>query len=1080
MISKPVFSNLLRTTNYCSFLLLFFAQQILAQQSGALIGTVLDPSGAPVASSEIEILNTSTQVLRSLQADSAGSYESTGLLPGTYRISAKAKGFATKVVDNVLLSFGARIRVDIPLVVGEVSSTVNVNADLAVIETESPRITQVLTSKKVLDLPYNQLGTLNLGRFVPGTYPASGNFEWSSAGGGNTQIGQSFDGIVVNNGNGGMAGGYYYSPSLDAVQEVSYTVSNQSAENSFATTYAVITKSGGPEFHGSGWLYLSNNEWNARNFFAATAPVGQLNRRYGGTLGGPIYKTRTFFFADIQFDKTNNLRQYNDLVPTDKIRSGDFSGLTPIRSPFGGVPYPNNIIPPSEINQTSRGILDFYYQKPTIARDVNFGFFNQTATFQGQLQHYNFRIDHRFNEKHSVNGRLSRQRYNDFNNLAPANPSWGEIRRVNPTWFVSTAWTWVTSPRTLNDFRLGWNDAPDESSSSLNGAEVVRRLGLTGHPGALPSVATVPAFAINGISSFPSPRVPIRLDTIWNISDTFSIVRAKQTIKLGFHFRPVRLFQQLPELQGLFGSANFTGGYTGLGTSDFLLGLPQTSTVLARADDLNRRVNQFGLFVQNDVRISNRLTLNLGLRFERNHSPRETRGGLLFIFDPQSGRIVVPGNEQLNLVDPALRATIPFATASEVNFPAETLIGQRDFLWYPRVGLAYRPFADTRTVIRLGYGIYAIDNANLNSPVGGGPYNVNLTYDNSITSAGARFRLPQMFPASGGGRTVAPGTFSLTTQERERRVPYSQQWNVTLEHQLQTDLSLRLTYQGSKTTSLPYGYNLNQPLPSTEAFSQSRRPYPLYRDIFMREFRGHSLFHGMVAVLSKRFSKGLGVDLSYLWARDLSDAFTFNGGNTDNRYNFAADRGNSPFTPRQRFTMQGMYELPFGKGRSFGKNAPAVAQAIIGGWQLSSVLAIQTGTFFHTTFSGADVTNTQVFSGRADVNRDWRVSDQSIRRWFDRGAFSLPAAGRFGNVGPFSMAGPGRWTLDALLFKEIAFFGEKRFVRFEGSFINVMNHANFSNPVANITLPTAGTIVSTNGIEGGGGRTIQVGIRYRF
>ncbi len=1062
------------------------SERIHAQElAGAIVGTVVDPSGKPIPAAALEVRNVATQVTRSIATDMAGLYEAAGLLPGDYQISVKAAGFERRVVENVSVAFGARVRVDIPLAIGQEAISVSVTAVPSPIETDTARISETLNTKKVLDLPYNNtLGTLNLIRFMPGTYPQSAPYEYTGNGLGNTEINQSFDGISVNNENGGLSGSYYFSPSLDAVQEVSYVEMNQSAENPFATTYSVITKSGGPSYHGSLYEYMTNNSWNARNFFATTAPTGKLNHLFGGTVSGPVIKNRLFFFVDIQQQRNTVLQQYNLLVPTDKVRGGDFSGLAAIHDPTSGIPYPNNIIPAAQISPTANKLLDFYYQQPNTPLNQNFGFFNQTANRSQSLQHYNFRFDQRITDKQSLMVRFTRQLYDDHNGLAPANPAWGDIVRNDPSWFLSVSHTHALTSRLLNEARLGYNDSPDGSSGQLKGGAVVQQLGLQGL-GSLPDVATVPSLSVAGIATMTGPRVPVRDDKIWNISEAVTWIHSVHTVKAGFLIRPMELYQQLPEPQNLFGSVSFNGAFSGMGVSDFLLGLPQTTTTSLRADNLNRKITQYHWFVQDDIRLTPKLTVNIGLRYELNPSPRETNYGELYLFDRSNGKIVVPGQAQLDLINPAVKAVFPIELASTLGLPTNTLIDQRNWLWYPRVGLAYRPFGNGNTVFRAGYGMYAIDQANLYAPTSGyssgGVYASTLSFINSVSPTGALFRLPQIFPAGTSGPPIAVGALSLNSQDPQRSTPYSQQWNITAEHMLNGKTSLRVSYAGNKSTHLPVFYNINQPVASTLPFDQSRRPYPLYSTVTWNEFRGNGIYHGLTAVLSRRFSNGLMFDATYLWARNLDDAFTYVGGNIQNSYNQRPERGNDPFTPRQRFAAQLICQIPYGHGRPFGSHTSLLADRILGGWQISSVTVIQTGTFFTPTYSGADPTNTATFGGRTQVVGDWQIpsGQRILQRWFNPAAFAIPQNGTFGNAGPYSMQGPGRWGEDMGVYKEVS-LGESRVFRVEATAIDIFNHPNFSNPVSDITSPAVGQITSTNGIEGGSGRTIQLGFRFRF
>jgi hypothetical protein len=556
----------------------------------------------------------------------------------------------------------------------------------------------------------------------------------------------------------------------------------------------------------------------------------------------------------------------------------------------------------------------------------------------------------------------------------------------------------------------------------------------------------------------------------------------RHTVKTGFLIRPMTLNQQLPELQGVFGGFNFTGTFTGQGMGDFLLGLPQTTNRIARAYDTSRTITQTHWFVQDDFRLGERLTLNLGLRFERNPEPIEVRSDLVSIFDPNTGSIVVPTETQRAMIDPRVTALVPVILARDAGFDEESIIGQRNKYWYPRASAAWRPFGDARTVLRAGFGLYATDNANLFSAVGGGLYAVSETFDNRIGPNGPLFQLPQMFPTTGSTQPIAPGTLSISTQQRERPVAYSQQWNVSFEREVVRNLTVRLSYQGNRSRNLGVNSNLNQPPAGPAPFDQSRRPYPLYRNITISEFRGQSTFNGLTAAVSRRFSGGLLFDVAYSVQRELSDAFTYFGGQNEDRDDFSRDRGNTQYIPRQRFTAQYIWELPFGHDRRFGSTWRGPVQWIAGGWQVSGFFAAQTGLFFTPTFGGVDTSNTQRIGGRADAVGAGTLSGdaRSIRRWFDPSAFAIPGNGTFGNAQPGSLEGPGRWVKDFGIYKAFKPWNDGRQMRVEATFINVFNHPAFGLPVADITSPTAGQILSTDGTEGGGGRTVQLGFRFTF
>ncbi|MBC7925735.1 MAG: carboxypeptidase regulatory-like domain-containing protein [Bryobacteraceae bacterium] len=1060
------------------------------QLTGSIVGAVTDQTPTSIPNAAVEIINVATQARRTTTTNATGDYEISALLPGRYTVTVVHPGFQSKTISNIALANAARLRVDVEMPVGEVASKITVAAAETLIETETARINETLTPRQVTDLPFNQLhNTIKLARFIPGTYAAGGGgFEWTGAGMGNGTINQAMDGITSNSPNNGNTGGFPASPSLDAVQEVSYTMVNQTAENPYGSTFSVITKSGSNEYHGSLWWFLSNNAWNARNFFATTAPGGDPTHRFGGTFGGPVLKNRLFFFADVAQEIVSQLRQYNDTVPTQKLRSGDFSGLPAIRDPLTNIAFPNNIIPASRINDTGRRLLEYYYQNPTVPRDNNFGLFAFTANPPTKFYHYLGRGDYRISDKQNLMARVSFDRYTDDLQLAPANPAWGSFPRTTDTLFVSVSHTFVLTPNLLNEARFGTSKIPDFSSGTLDGPGEVAKLGLTGYPQALPQVASLPALNVAGLTSLAAPRIVLSSANSPLFLDTVSFQRRNQSIKAGVWIRnAMQTTNYLPALQGVFGTLDFTGAFSGNGVADLLLGLPRTTSRVAQPNEITTVATAMHWFIQDEIQLSRRLTLTAGLRFEHNPAARESVSNLNFVFDPNSGRVIVPGQEQLNRIDPKVRAAVPFGLASDIGADTSTLLNQQTKQWYPRVGLAYRPFGNATTVVRAGYGMYALDNLLIFNQTGG-PYAATQTFDNSITGSTALFQLPRIFPDT-AERPLTPGSLNLESQQRERKSTYFQQWNFSVEHALNSTTSLRVSYIGNRTTHLPFRYNLNQPRASTLPFDQSRRPYPLFRDIGLVEYRGNAQFHGLTTVLSKRFSSGFSYDLAYLFSRDLGTAFIAASGFNNpalihNRYDFSGERGPAPFTPRQRFTAQVIWQLPFGRGRMFANRVHRSVDAIAGGWQLSGFTAIQSGLYTTPIFSGPDPANTQRFSGRANVVGEWRIPEdqRTLQRWFNPSAFALPAPGTFGNAGPFSIQGPGRWVQDLGIFKEFSLLGENRLVtRIEGTFLNVFNHAAFSVPNANISQPaTLGSITSTINAEGGGGRNMQFALRFRF
>ena len=1058
---------------------------------GSIIGTVTDPSGAPIAGAKVEARNVATQVARSITTNATGDFEAASLMPGNYNVTAQTSGFETKVVQNVTLTEGARLRINVQLKVGQVSTMVSVMATPVPMETDTPRINEDLTAKQILDLPYNQADSADyLSRFVPGTAPAeSGVF--SGIGMDNVGIGTNYDGFSNTNTNNGFGTSMN---SLDAVDSISYNEANQTAELPFPSTLTMITKSGGPHFHGSAFEYMGKPDWNARNFFATTAPTGPMSHRFGGTFSGPIIKDRLFFFADVQYQRMISPTTINQVVPTDKVRQGDLSGLTQAHDPITGVNFVNNQVP---VNATAKAILNFYYPEATVPTNANFGFYNVTYNGTALIQNYNIRTDWRMTDKQNMTVRFQRawSTTTSYGN----NLSWGPLTSLGPHWDVSVAHTYAISAHLVNDLRGDFDTAPGHSTTNLKGADIVNTtLGLLGYPANVisNSIPAIPTFSITNLGSFGSPRLTYRWDTYGAIMDTLTYIRGRNTFKGGFYFRPIKKTQPAVgnNLQTLYGTASFTGKFTGYGIADFLEGLPATSSDYGRYDLLQTRANQIQWFIQDDIRVNKNFTLNVGLRWESAELRHEVSKGEVSAFDYQTGKVIVPGQAQFNLLPANVQASVPVEFASAAGLPPDTLNNDHSFRWLPRVGFAYRPFGDTKTVVRVGYGLYKYEIGT--APVGGA-YSAQQTFTNSITAGVPLMQLPTLFPASGGTAAIkagsySPGTVGSILNTHSLRA-YVQEWNVTLERMITPNTSLRLSYIGNQQTHLPIVIDFNTPPASTVAFTQARRPYPFYSDIYSIEWEGNDSLNGFTAVVERRLSKGLVFDFTYMLQHYIGQAYGSDGtldGLTAgtisqgwaglNPYDLSHDRGNIPYVPRNRGFLTFVYELPFGRGRSFGRNISRPTDAVLGGWELSGVTTLSSGNYFWPFFSGPDPANTNQFIGKVNQVADWHLSNRTNTQWFNTAAFGLPASGTYGNVSPNLMEGPSRWDHDMGIYKDFK-IGENKTIRVEGTFINIFNHPNFGLPASNISSPTTfGKITSTNNVEGGGGRTTQIGVHFRF
>jgi hypothetical protein len=596
----------------------------------------------------------------------------------------------------------------------------------------------------------------------------------------------------------------------------------------------------------------------------------------------------------------------------------------------------------------------------------------------------------------------------------------------------------------------------------------------------------MPFFHITGLTSVStSEPFGYAFESIHNFMNNVTWTKGTHTVKTGFEVRRNMGSAYASNPNGAFGTYTFTGVYSGFPYADFLLGIPQSSTRLNPAPPYKLLNNDWSWFIQDDWKVTRRLTLNLGLRYDLN-PPYSEMDDRLFTFDPGSGRIVVPSEKSLQAINPLFPSNlIPIVTAQEAGF-SRSLFETDKMNFAPRIGFAFRPFATATFVIRGGYGIY-IDpfTASFYSSGAGGPFLSSESFTNSLTNGVPAFRFPRAFPEGFG----TLGAQSFNPIDPEVRNPYIQQWNLTAEREV-LKMGVRLSYQGTNSTQFLWRQNLNQPLPGTAPFNNNMRRFPAIRDVNYQVNGGVSTYHSLHVVAERKYSTGLYYQVGWTWAKNISDVQGEGEGGSvpENSYNRSADRGELPFMARHRVVGQLMYALPFGPGRKFLSDLHGVSRALLADWTISSALVTRTGLPFHPTFTGYDVSNTNTVGGRPDRIADGNLpsDERTITRWFDASAFRVPGdldgdgrpdvqVGRFGNSGPNILTGPGSFVLNAGLYKDFVITERVR-VSWQFSATNVLNHVNYNNPSANISSPgTVGKITSA-----GAARTGQMGLRLQF
>jgi hypothetical protein len=1059
---------------------------------GAITGTATDSSGSIVPNVKVTVTNERTNQAHSATTDDRGNYVATNLSPSTYSVVGEAPGFSKFENRNITLAAQQELRIDLKLKLGAVGTEVAVTAAVPVVESEGPTIAATLTDQVLRDTstnlrsvatPYGDSGIFNFIFLTPTGYQ-SGGFRFSLGGARGSEFNFNVDGISSNAPGFGNVYGTLQ-PSFESIEEVRYEMVNNKAEFAQVANVTTVTKSGGNALHGGLLWFHYNSALAARSFFSPSVGQNILND-FGGYVGGPVKKDKLFYFFNYEGDRQRTPAIVSPSLPTADMRTGNFSQLlnqaTPvvITNPYTNAPFPSNIIPASLLSSASLKWQQQFYPLPNYGSANSF-VGNFRADYPQAISHnsYNGRADYaitpnnnfyaRYFYKVSLPGLLPGQ-------LPPSITGYNEQRRTSQQ--VALSDTWSLGPNLVNEMKAGFARDYNHGGGTLFGQQIVTDLGIQGVPPAPSNVPNIPSVSVSGFTSAAVQGQFSYASNTYQYYDQLTYVRGSHTMKAGIEFRRMQ-FDALNFPR--FGSYSFTGGITGFSYADFLLGLPQTTTRNYLGPSEYARLWYLMGFAQDDWKLSRRLTLSYGLRYDYN-SPSVDKYDAVANFDPATGSLVVPTAAAIQRFVPAgFPSNVPIITAQQAGFPTRSLRNNYTKAYQPRLGFAFRPFADAKTVVRGGYGIFNDElNADIFSLLYGAPFGLTQSFVNKVTSGQPLLTFQNPFVGQAGVGAVVAN--ALATNIRN---PYTQQWNLTIERDLGFGTGLRVSYIGLKSTNLLYGRDINQVPASTIPFDATRRPYANYQAIYMYSNGGNLSYNALSTEVNKKWNKGLMFQTSYTWAKSLTDvdetADVEAGTIIENSYNRSREKGNSLYAPRHRVIGNVIWELPFGPDKPM-LNSHSLASRLIGGWQLSSSVVAQTGNYLTPTFSGSDPSNTQTFGGRASVVGDWHVpsGQQSINNWFNPAAFTVPAAGNFGNAGYGTIVGPGHWSVNSALFKSFK-LTDRLNLRFQASFTNVFNHPNFGNPNLNISFPTAaGVITSANTQDFAGPRQGQVGLRLDF
>jgi hypothetical protein len=1112
---------------------------------GIVLGTVKDSTGAVIANAAIKLTNVGENTSSDTQSDANGDYSFRNVKAGTYTVSISRPGFQTFTARDVVLVSRETLRIDAQLTVGDVAQTIDVEARAGVIATDTPAITSTLTTESVLNLPsnvraggstspYALIGTL------PGVQSDNGG-GYSIQGGLPAQSESSVDGVSITNVTGNSPNRNLF-PSVESISEIKVQGVGNTAEFGAPGDVTTVSKSGSNDYHGAAFWYHQNRAFDSRTFNQATLP-SKIGNTFGVTLGGPVFvpkvysgKNRTFFYFTWEGLRFPRQQTLTNSVPTARMKAGDFGGEpVTIKDPLTGVPFPNNVIPENRINAAAKAIIPFY-PNPNVgsgARFVGANYIDNRVSTRESNQ-WDLRIDQQFTPNHSIFGRFSKKHGTTIapnSLLLPSDTSFDDYKQA------VVNYTWVIRPNLVNEFLGGVSYAPSGSEFPFDGRTFMNNLNFQDIQKDI-FFNALPNFSIDRIESFSKGR-PGR-SVSWNTQfiDNLSWVKGRHNLKFGVDIRRLRAETNLGFTTGdNYGDYIFRGTFSGDSFADFLLGVPAETSVAVVQLDNDGRSTHYKTYVQDSFRVSDRLTLDFGLRYE--FQPGYKDAGLnVANFDrtvPVTGRVVLPTDPKAReFVAPATLAAVnacpgpavggvpctPFVTAADVGIP-ESLRKNYYTQFLPRVGFAYR--MGSKTTVRGSFGLYNM------VLLGSVFFSLTGTVQSDVRSfsnvgADGRpiFTLPQTRPPNASGvRAASLGAFEFRTANQiDFKPPQMTQWSFTVDRQIAGSTGLRLSYIGNKSSQLPWAPDINQPAPSTTFFSQrplTDRPFPNWGLIYSRDAGANAIYNSFQAEVTRRFERGLTYNIAYTLAKNLADnagpnptgfAGETGGGRVTNSLDRRADRGDVYATRRHRFVNTLVYDLPFGRGRQMMGSANRIVDGILGGWSLSSILIIQSGPFLTPTMSVGDPSGTN--APRRGTQRPDRVGAASGElenptraSWIDRSAFvapgrvpgsadqfnfnvgvrpgqDLPPIGRFGNSGVGIIQGPGTFTWNAGLRKRFM-ITERANLQLEGSWTNLPNWTNLGDPNMNVADATNfGRITGPRSSDFGGNRTGQVSLRVQF
>lgn len=1073
-------------------------------ESGKVVGTVRDSSGAAIVGATVSVINNGTNIRHVVTTDSSGEFIVTQLQPGTYSASVEHEGFEKVLEAPFQLNVSQVITLNVSMVVGAVNQVVSVTAVEPLLESGTSSVGQVVTGRSITALPLNGRDFIQLAYLTPGVNqgPAGavqqGSIPENERGNGAIQangLSATNDNFLLDgfDNNEQQIGFEVIQPSVDAIEEFKMQTSNFAADiGKGGAVVNVALKSGTNQFHGDIFEFVRNSVFDAKNYFdSATMPIPPFRQnQFGGTLGGPIIKDRTFFFVDYQGSRVNQSQTVISTVPPLSERGGDFSDLlTGVTGPNGydtgqiynpltynpvtntRQPYSGNIITPGDLDPAALRVVALF-PAPNLPGNSN-NYLSNPSLVNNQ-DSFDIRVDHQLTSKDSFfatfsYGNVEETQPDPFPGLAGGGNFSGNINDLARAVGISDVHTFAANK--INEFKIGYMRYVVNAIPFFAGQNISGQLGIPGIFDPNDPIATggLPNIAISGLSNLGNQDYfpEFLRENNYQYLDSFTYIRGQHSFKIGVDIR--RRLNGFNQTQNARGDLSFDQQFTedlvtgtgGAPLASFLLGYPISAARYGQKGTFGIRWLELGSYFMDDYRVTPQLTLNLGLRYDL-FTPYVEQHDRLANFDFSTGEFVAP--------------QMPGVSRSgNVVTPLKNFAPRVGFAWTPNSG----PF-----VVRGGFGIfYDLQATQGDSEL---PYNpTGLFFSQSYTypasTVGIRLSTgfpPKIYPTLENPSGVASAVpFHNPTT-------YIEEWNLNIEQQLGKNSVFQLAYVGTHGVHLSYIYNLNQ---ATEPLDSNFGPAPNYgRPYFstvpnIAAIRTNSniadsITHQLQAKFEKRFSSSWSVLNAYTWQHTIGQTAENEWAGPQNVNNLRAERGDQDPDFRNQFSSAWSYTLPFGPGQRYFHGTGRM-RYIAGGWQSQGILSLYSGEAFTPSLS-YDPTNTSSGAPRPDVvgnpynffnatNFGCPSNHQSIVCWFNPTAYAIPqlAPGQtfatlFGDAGVGTLRGPAQYNLDASVFKNFT-LPRAMDLQFRAEVFNVLNTPEFGIPDSQVDTSQAGSISAT-------------------